>query len=267
MNEKRAAEGPIAANYFAIIPADVRYDKRLSANEKLLYGEITCLTLSEGYCWATDKALAESFSVGGHTVNEKTVSRWVSNLKKYGHIQVQVLTKNKMVCGRRIYLKTALPNLPDKLEVDVSDSTRKNADTIPQNCGNVPAKMRKTYPQKCGTEKEKDVSKKSAPAGADMLLEELYQVLHPAESMTEELHDSVFAYAEMREAKKSKLTTKRAVKGIVKKLMDYSHGSVAGVIQVLDQSTERSYIGVFPVKSVSAPQAPQPPQNSAGELW
>ena len=36
MNEK--------PNYYAIIPANVRYDNELRANEKLLYGEITALS-------------------------------------------------------------------------------------------------------------------------------------------------------------------------------------------------------------------------------
>ena len=33
-------------NYYAIIPANVRYDEKLSPNEKLFYGEITALTTS-----------------------------------------------------------------------------------------------------------------------------------------------------------------------------------------------------------------------------
>ena len=38
-------------NYYAIIPAIVRYDNDLKPNEKLLYGEITALTNKTGACY------------------------------------------------------------------------------------------------------------------------------------------------------------------------------------------------------------------------
>ena len=41
-------------NYYAILPAEVRYCKELSPMERLLYAEITCLCNHKGYCWATN---------------------------------------------------------------------------------------------------------------------------------------------------------------------------------------------------------------------
>ena len=71
-------------SYYAIIPADVRYDKRLKANAKLLYGEITTLTHKEGYCWATDRYFAQLYDVGRNTVNI-----WIQSLKNYGYISIE----------------------------------------------------------------------------------------------------------------------------------------------------------------------------------
>lgn len=76
-------------SYYAIIPANVRYDKRLKASEKLLYGEITALSNETGYCWATNDYFANLY-----TVDKATVSRWVANLAKYGYIDCENITNN-----------------------------------------------------------------------------------------------------------------------------------------------------------------------------
>jgi DNA-binding PadR family transcriptional regulator len=75
-------EGP---SYFSVVPADVRYDKRLKPNAKLMYGEITALCNQEGYCWA-----GNDYFAGLYEVSKETISRWISQLKDYGYISVEV---------------------------------------------------------------------------------------------------------------------------------------------------------------------------------
>ena len=61
-------------NYYAIIPANVRYSN-LKPNAKLLYAEITALSNKLGYCYARNGYFAELYGV-----NKNTVSRWISDL-------------------------------------------------------------------------------------------------------------------------------------------------------------------------------------------
>lgn len=73
-------------NYYAIIPANVRYDKELKANEKLLYGEITSLTNKTGECWATNKYFADLYEV-----STRSIQGWISNLEKRGYIKTKIV--------------------------------------------------------------------------------------------------------------------------------------------------------------------------------
>jgi DNA-binding transcriptional ArsR family regulator len=70
-------------NYYAVIPAEVRYSEDLNASEKLLYGEISALASKSGYCWAGNSYFAELYGVG-----KTTVSRWLRDLKDAGFINM-----------------------------------------------------------------------------------------------------------------------------------------------------------------------------------
>ena len=73
-------------NYYAIIPAEVRYNKNLTPNAKLLYAEITALSKKENRCWASNKYFSSLYEVS--TV---TISRWISSLVKHGFINRQII--------------------------------------------------------------------------------------------------------------------------------------------------------------------------------
>jgi DNA-binding transcriptional regulator YhcF (GntR family) len=83
-------------NYYAIIPAKVRYSS-LKPNAKLLYGEITALSNKLGYCYASNNYFAELYGV-----SKNTVSRWLSDLKKLGFITIEIQRNEKKEIIKRI---------------------------------------------------------------------------------------------------------------------------------------------------------------------
>lgn len=88
-------------SYYAIIPANVRYDNELTPNAKLLYGEITALANEKGYCWASNSYFSKLYKV-----SKETVSRWISKLEKLGYIRTELIYEQgtKSVKERRIYI-------------------------------------------------------------------------------------------------------------------------------------------------------------------
>ena len=88
-------------SYFAVLPAEVRYDKKLKDKAKLLYGEITSLSNKNGYCYANNKYFAELYNVSVRTITEL-----IKNLVDKNYIQSEIIyEKNtKKVVERRLYL-------------------------------------------------------------------------------------------------------------------------------------------------------------------
>jgi hypothetical protein len=87
--------------YYAIIPANVRYDKDLAPNAKLLYGEITALCNEKGYCWASNQYFADLY----HS-SISAVQKWVSALVKKGYINLEFVYKEgtKQILQRKLYI-------------------------------------------------------------------------------------------------------------------------------------------------------------------
>lgn len=94
-------------NYYALIPANVRYDQNLKPNAKLLYGEITALCNTSGFCWAGNEYFAKLYKV-----DPKTVSRWISQLELAGYISIELLKSegNK----RKLFLSDTLAKVVTK---------------------------------------------------------------------------------------------------------------------------------------------------------
>lgn len=103
-------------NYYAIIPANVRYDKRLSPLTRLIYGEITALSNEKGYCFATNAYFANLYSM-----SNVSISRCISELKEHNYIRVVYDIKEKNVDKRKIYIN----NLENK-KLESEELNKKN---------------------------------------------------------------------------------------------------------------------------------------------
>lgn len=96
--DKMESENIKRSNWDAILPAKVRYDSRLKGEAKVLYSEILLLSSQKGYCYATDKYLAESYSS-----SQRSINRHIASLKNLGYIKIETERKGKRVTERRIY--------------------------------------------------------------------------------------------------------------------------------------------------------------------
>ena len=107
--------------YYAIIPANVRYDKSLTPNAKLLYGEITALCNEKGYCWA-----GNDYFAGLYDVSKTSISKWISALRDCGYINIQLdyAEGTKQILNRYITL------VKDPIEEKLNTPLRKVKDPI-----------------------------------------------------------------------------------------------------------------------------------------
>ena len=91
MNEK--------PSFYAILPAYVRYEKRLKPAERLLFAEISALTNKFGYCTASNCYFAELYGT-----TKETVSRWISHLSELGFLRLEMVYEGKQIKGRKIWI-------------------------------------------------------------------------------------------------------------------------------------------------------------------
>lgn len=117
-------------NYYAIIPANIRYDADLTANAKLLYGEITALCNEKGYCWATNEYFANLYGV-----SKTSISKWISSLIQKEYIFSKTIYKEgtKEILNR--YLRIVKDPIEEKLNRGIEEKLKdyKDNNTIINN--------------------------------------------------------------------------------------------------------------------------------------
>jgi hypothetical protein len=112
-------------SYYAIISAEVRYDKNLSANAKLLYGEITCLTNENGFCFANNKYFAELYEK-----SKVTISKWISELVVNGYVSTSYTYKEGSKEIDKRYISILKGGIKEKLKGGIKENFKDNNTSI-----------------------------------------------------------------------------------------------------------------------------------------
>ena len=107
-------------NYYAIIPAFVRYDQNLTPHAKLLYGDISALCNEKGYCFSQNKYFSDLYQV-----SNVSISKWINQLKNHGYIKVEMIYKkdSKEIDQRKIYLSTPLKKVTHPIKDKFIDNS------------------------------------------------------------------------------------------------------------------------------------------------
>lgn len=227
-------------SYYAIIPANVRYDKDLPPNAKLLYGEITALCNERGYCWAENKYFADLYGV-----SKTSVSKWISALTEKGYIQSKLIYKegSKEIDKRYITivnnpieekLNTPLTNVNDPVKENLKDNNTSN--NTKNNTSNKKKERKNTsYDEILSTV-------------TDDSLKELY-----------------LEYIKMRKLIKSPMTD-RALTMLMNKVNELEPDSIERQKQLLETAIMNNWKSVYPLKDVPANQTQMTGGNSNGRI-
>ena len=225
--------------YYAVIPANVRYDKRLKANEKLLYGEITALTNERGYCWAANKYFSDLYGV-----TPQAVSKWINGLKNCGYISIEYTYKNGTKEIESRIIKLASANVSEVLTNDSEALT---------NVSEGINKCLKGYKQKVKDNNtylnntDNNTSKKERKSTSKSYDEQIAEY-----TGNEELQDALKAFVQMRSFIKSPVTA-HGLKLLLNKLAKISRND-AEKIAIVNNSIENNWKGFYGLKEESSYQ-------------
>ena len=220
-------------NYYAIIPANVRYDKNLKDKAKLLYGEITALCNEKGYCWASNRYFAELYSV-----SIKTISTLIKNLIDNGYIYSEIIYKDGSKEIDKRYLKLVnnpienIVNTPmeEKVNTPMEEKVKDNNTIINNTIIN--------------NKKEKKEKKKTKKEPTQTEIDEVVN----AYTSNEELKTAIIEFVKFRKGMgKGRFMTTYAVKLLTKKLDRFANDDNTK-IEIINKSILNGWSDVYELK-------------------
>lgn len=210
-------------SYYAIIPANVRYDKDLAPNAKLLYGEITALCNEKGYCWASNQYFAELYGV-----SVLSVKRWVNSLVNKGYVYRTLTYKpnSKEVDKRILSIDSGIKIDTTSVQKCYDPSIKNDTSSSIKNDTDNNTSINNTF-NNTDIYKEKNIKKESVNSVISEYTE------------NKDLQDALHGFVEMRNKARKPLTV-RAMKLSLNKLNELALDDVTK-IAIVNQSIIHSW--------------------------
>lgn len=119
-------------SYYTVLPSAIRYAKDINFKEKVLLSELVLLSNLKGYCWVSNRWLAELYDL-----QIDAISKGINNLRKAGYIEVKMIIKNNQIVKRLIYItdKAVSVKVIQNSNENLRNNMESEEDTYNENYG------------------------------------------------------------------------------------------------------------------------------------
>lgn len=155
-----------------VLPAHLLVNSSLEPNAKMLYGLIRNLTKIQGYCYATNKYLAQLMDV-----SERTIQRWIESLESEKYLEIEFLTTTPKA-ERRIFISNNYLKKPLISEEN----------TPPHDKNVVPPTTKMSYPHIYKDLKEENKKEEITPTPKRGSLNRRQKVAEEKKELAPEVH-------------------------------------------------------------------------------
>lgn len=237
------------AAYYSIIPAPVRYNPGLTAQAKLLYGEISALCNREGFCWATNAYFAKLYGV-----SDRSIVRMIRNLEEHGFVRSVVdRTPSGRVQGRRLFLGVSAAD-GQPLDNFVTTPSRQNCH---QTTELSPPPDKSVSPDyiynNININSDNEEKAKRSPFDVKVAFAHWVQTLseHWLPDDVAALLEAFDGFVESRKGNKKPLKSTRALNLLCNRLRDLAAGNPRTMIEMLNQAVIHGWLSVYPLSNNS----------------
>lgn len=253
--------------YYAIIPADVRYDDRLPPNAKLLYGEITALANQQGYCYASNTYFCKLYGF-----SDPTITRLLKALEDNGYVRREVERDQAgKVTARRIWIRSSTVGAQPPIIFE---------GTLPSKLMGPPLKNdRENNTEEYSLSTRTQEKRQGLTLDGEQLdaaIDQCIQTLGDGNNWSGPERDAVgklvreFYGPRVVDGKPPKHTI-RGVNGLFRRMAPGGKCTATGAVNMLLESIERGWTSVYPRdergRKSTRTAAPAPVAEGLGEEW